>query len=190
MKDFNKIGGYSAIIVGVLSILYAIFYLIISRQSEALGITGSWLILEASGIFSSAAYVGLYGRVRSTNEGLALWALLLGVMASFATLVHGGYEAHVVGQASSLSQVDPNGLATFGVVGLVSLLFSWLVVRGGGLAKNFGYLGIFNALLLIVLYFATVAGSMPIILLSGGLTSVIIGPIWWIWLGLQLIREK
>ena len=87
MKDtFGKFGGLSAILVGILSILYAIFYLVIAKQAEFLGIYGSWLILAVSGIFSSAAYVALYQRVRAADEGFALWALLLGIGASFATL--------------------------------------------------------------------------------------------------------
>jgi hypothetical protein len=42
----------------------------------------------------------------------------------------------------------------------------------------------------VALYFATVAGAQTLILISGGLTSVIVGPIWWIWLGLQLLRDS
>lgn len=193
MKDsFNKFGGLSAILVGVLSILYAIFYLVIARRAEYVGLFGSWVILAASGIFSSAAYVGLYSRVKSTSEGAALWALLLGGLASFAILIHGGYEALLVGKASELSEVDPAGLAAFGVVGLVSFIFSWLITRSGSgaLSKNLGYLGMFNALLLVVLYFASAAGAQQLILISGGLTSVIVGPIWWIWLGAQLMRAS
>jgi hypothetical protein len=192
MKDnFSKFSGYAAIVTGILSILYAIFFLVIARQAEFIGLFGSWVILALSGIFTSAAYVGLYGRMKSASEGFALWGLLLGVASSFATLMHGGYQALLVGQASgaALSEVDPRGLAAFGVVGLVSFIFSWLIVRSGVLAKTFGYLGLFNALLLVVLYFATVAGAQTVILISGGLTAVIVGPIWWIWLGLQLLRD-
>jgi hypothetical protein len=48
--------------------------------------------------------------------------------------------------------------------------------------------GIFNAFILVVLYFASAGGLQRLILISGGLTSVIVGPIWWIWLGLALLR--
>lgn len=205
MNDsFGRFGGISAILVGVLSILYAIFFLVIARQAQYVGALGSWIILAASGIFSSAAYVALYQRLRGTAEGFALWALLLGVAASFATMVHGVYEALLLtrlragdpGEAAIRaaqqvpSQVDPAGLAAFFVVGIVALIFGWLIVRGVALPRNLGYVGIFNALLLIILFFASAGEIQSLILISGGLTSVIVGPIWWIWLGLQLMRTS
>lgn len=193
MKDgFAKFGGLSAILVGLLSILYAIFFLVIARRAEFVGTFGSWVILAVSGIFTSAAYVALYGRVRAASEGAALWALLLGVASSFATLMHGGFEALSAGKGTGqlVSEVDPRGLASFFVVGVVAFVFGWLITRGDALPKALGYLGMFNALLLVVLYFATAAGAQTLILISGGLTSVIVGPIWWIWLGVRLMRES
>jgi hypothetical protein len=188
--SFSRFGGLSAMIVGVFSILYAVFYLVIARQAAYVGTLGSWLILGASGIFTSAAFVALYQRVRSADEGFSLWALLLGVLASFATLVHGIYEAQLMtntGTAQQLpSEVDPAGLATFAVTGLATFVFGWLIARSGVLPRRLGQLGMLNAVLLVVLFLATFAGSQTLILLSGGLTSLIAGPIWWIWLGSQL----
>jgi hypothetical protein len=86
------------------------------------------------------------------------------------------------------SQVDPAGLATFLVVGVVAFLFSWLILSTNALPRPLGYVGIFNAFILVVLYFASAGGLQRLILISGGLTSVIVGPIWWIWLGLALLR--
>lgn len=186
---FWKFGAVSAMLVGGLSILYAIFFLFVSKQSADVGVTGAWIILAVSGIFSSAAYVALYHRLRGGSEGFALWGLLLGVAASFATLVHGGYEAFKVAEGTGLSETDPNGLAAFGVVGIAALVFGWLILRSGGLNRNLGYLGIANAALLLILYFATAAGSQLLILLSGGLTSVILGPIWWIGVGRELQKQ-
>jgi len=44
--------------------------------------------------------------------------------------------------------------------------------------------------LLVTLYFATAAGAQTLILISGGLTSVVVGPIFWVWLGRELRRES
>ena len=196
---FYKFGALSAILVGILSILYAIFFLVIARQAPFLGLYGSWLILAASGVFSSAAYVALYQRLRLSEEGFALWALLLGVAASLATLQHGAYEAGLLRAAqaggpellTSLqdvpSEVDPAGLAAFFVVGMVSFLFGWLIVRSALLPRTLGLLGILNAVLLVILYFASAGELQSLVLISGGLTSLIVGPVWWIWLGLNLL---
>ena len=200
--SFARFGGISAIIVGILSILYAIFFLGVTTQSQYVGTLGSWIILGVSGLFSSAAYVAIYQRVQGKGEnGFALWALLLGVLSGFATLTHGAYEAQLLRALSIAnpaekaaidaarllpSQVDASGVAAFFVVGVVAFLFSRLIVQTGVLPKNLGYLGMVNALLLVVLFFATAFGVTPLILLSGGLTSVIAGPIWWIWIGREI----
>ena len=84
------------------------------------------------------------------------------------------------------SEVDPAGLAAFFVIGIVSLFFSWLMLKGGALPRSLGYLGILNTVLLVILYFASAGGVQTLVLISGGLTSVIVGPIWWIWLGVKL----
>lgn len=202
--SYDRFGGLSAMIVGALSILYAVFYLVIARSAPEVGALGSWIILAASGIFSSAAFVALYLRLRPASEGFALWGLALGLYSSFATLTHGVYQALAIIELNSAeqsqraaielvrmapSQVDPSGLGTFGVIGLASLVTGLLIARGERLPRALGYLAIVNAVLLVTLFFATAAGSRTLILLSGGLTSVIVGPVFWIWLGRALRRE-
>ena len=204
--SFSRFGGISAIIVGVLSILYAIFFLGVTRQSEYVGSLGSWVILAVSGLFSSAAYVAIYQRLRGKEEnGFALWALLLGTLAAFATLLHGMYETQLLltsaaGTAAEKSaiaaanllpsEVDASGVAAFFVVGVVAFLFSRLILQTGTLPKNLAYLGMLNALLLVVLFVARTFAVVPLILLAGGLTSVIAGPIWWIWMGRELLKGQ
>lgn len=203
-RSFTRFGGLSAIIVGALSIVYAVFFLVLTRQNEYLGTLGSWIILAVSGIFSSAAFVAIYERLRPTSEGFALWGLALGLFSSFATLMHGTYQALMVAglpaaeqsQRAAIelvrmvpSQIDPAGLGTFAIVGLATFVTGMIIIVGGRLPRNLGYLAIANALLLITLFFATAIDAQTLILLTGGLTSVILGPIWWIWLGRELRRD-
>lgn len=193
--SFQRFGSVSAMLVGILSIGYAVFFLFLSRASEYVGILGSWIILGGTAFFAIAAYVALYQRLNGRAPGFALLALLLGALAGFAMLQHGAFEAINIFRSGSVqsatgapSQVDAAGLASFGVVGVAAFLYSWLFVRTGELPRTLGYVGIVNAFLLVVLFFATVVGSQPLILLSGGLTSVIVGPIWWIWVGRSLAQ--
>lgn len=204
-RSFQQFGGFSAILVGILSLVYAVFYLLISRQIPTLGVNGSWIVLALSGIFSSAAYVALYQLTRDTGPGVALWALALGEAASLATLLHGGYESTLIktiteggaSQQAALaafqqapSQVDPAGLMTFFVTGVVALLFSYLIANQPGLPRALGTLGIVNGFVLVILYLASANHLQTLILISGGLTSVILGPIWWIWLGVRLSQAQ
>ena len=112
-----------------------------------MGSFGSWVILAASGIFSSVVYVAIYQRLKPVSEGFSLWALLLGLAASFATLQHGGHQALLAGQAVEISgplhcQVDPAGVATLVTVGIVFLINSWLILRSTTAAKLAGVPGI------------------------------------------------
>lgn len=203
-RSYDRFGGLSAMVVGALSVLYAIFFLVITPRAEATGALGSWIILAISGIFSSAAFVALYLRLRPASEGFALWGLVLGLFSSFATLAHGAWQALVLATLAGADQsqraaielvrmvpspVDPAGVATFGVIGLASLVTGMIIIVGGRLPRALGYLAVVNAVLLVTLYFATTAGAQTLILLSGGLTSVIVGPIYWLWLGRELRRD-
>ena len=191
-KLSHQIDGICAIIVGFLSIAYAVFYLLVSRSAPVLGMAVSWIVLAASGLFSSAVYVALHEELKEINGGFALWSVLLGVAASMATLVHGGYEAILMNSGTAVaqapSQVDPGGLMTFFVTGLVVFVFSYLMVHSRVFPRGLGTLGMVNAVVLVILFIATVSQVQTLILVSGGLTSVILGPIWWIWLGRWLLR--
>ena len=68
-------------------------------------------------------------------------------------------------------------------------MFSWLILNSANLPRGLGVLGIVNAVLLVLLYFATAASIQTLILISGGLTSVLLGPAWWLWLGARLMKE-
>jgi|GEM_PF-2860459 hypothetical protein len=196
-NSFTRFGGAAAILTGVLSIVYAVLFLFVSRVFEYGGILGSWIVLGGTAFFAIAAYVGLYECLQERAHSFALFALLLGAMAGFAMLQHGAFEAIQIYRRGAVdtalgapSQVDAAGLASFGVIGIVALLWGWLIVRTGELPRTLGYVGIFNAALLVTLFFATVVGSQLLILVSGGLTSVIVGPVWWIWLGRSLRNEN
>ena len=205
-SSFGKFAGFSAVLVGLLSIAYAVFFLFIAKQDEYIGSLGSWLILGISGLLGSAAYVGVYQRIKGANEGLALWGLVLGLGAAFATFTHGIYQALLTNllhgtlaeaqrnaiTASRLvpSSLDPNGLATFFLSGIVAFVIGLVILRGNSLPKGLGVLAIINAVLLVTLFAATVMGLSTLILISGGLASVIAGPIWWVGMGMVLFKQE
>lgn len=54
--------------------------------------------------------------------------------------------------------------------------------------RGLATLAVVGGIDLILLFLATVAGSTPAILLTGGLASVILGPAFWIWSGRVLSR--
>jgi hypothetical protein len=68
-------------------------------------------------------------------------------------------------------------LATFLVAGVVALVLG-LAVRSD--KPRLGLLGIVLGIDMAVLFLATAIGIGPLVLLTGGLASVVLGPIWWV----------
>lgn len=197
--SYERFAGVCAILAGISGFLYALAFIIIQQSAPALGALLSALFLLLLGLVSSAAQVGVYGRLRDAAPLLALWALILAMVAAFGSAVHGGYDlANALNPPSTPivdlpSQIDPRGLLTFGVAGLALLVISWIIIGSGRLPRGLGYLGYFSAVLLVVLYLGRLiilSPSSPIILGPAVLNGFIVSPIWYVWLGLALLRGQ
>ena len=187
---FARRAGVCAYLVAALSIGYAVVYLgFASRNaddhpSNAL----AYALIAAGALAASVATVGMSDRAGGPN---ARWLAPFGVGYALLSAAHGVYAAILAGQglaAGDLSATDPRGLATFGLAG-VWMLALGLSARGAAtIPRNLALLAITGGADLILLFFATVAGSTPLILLTGGFASVVLGPAFWIWSGRLLGR--
>jgi len=187
---FARRAGLCAYLVAALSIAYAVVYLgfasrnVDDRSSNAL----AYALIAAGAIAASVATVGMSELAGGTN---ARWLAPFGVGYAVLSAAHGVYAAILSGQglaAGDLSATDPRGFATFGLAG-VWMLAVGLTARGTtAIPRHLAVLAIAGGVDLILLFVATVAGSTPLILLTGGLASVILGPAFWIWSGRLLSR--
>lgn len=197
---FSRFAGMAAILAAVGGLLYSVDF-----TAYALGYRasapelGAFLLVGA--VLTSAVYVALYDRLRAADAAFAGWALLLGVVGALGSGLHGAYDlanafhpVAAVTQAASAnvpSQVDPRGLATFGLAGLAVFVFSWLIVRSGSLPRTLGYLGMLLGVLLVVIYLGRLIVLNPTPLLApAALTGLVINPVFYCWLGLALGRGK
>ena len=205
--SYHKFAGICAILAGIGGFLYAVAFIIL-RDPLLYS-----LFLLLIGLFSTAAMIAVYHRLRATDESFALWALLLGLAGALGSAIHGGFDlatvinpppavpADLAGRPevkalldyinSSPSQIDPRGLLAFGVTGIALFVIAWLTARGGAFPKALAYLGYLSAVLLIVLYLGrliVLSPANPIILLPALLNGFIVSPVWYIWLGLQLTK--
>lgn len=200
--SFEKFAGIYAVLAGIAGFLYALSFIIISRTEPEGGAFLSALFLLMQGIFISAAIVAVYNRVRSTEEGFALWALILGAIGALGMFAHGGFDlANAINPPAQLgpgfanlpSQIDPRGLLTFGIGGLSLLVNSWLSEKSRQFPKNLARLGYFSAALLVILYLGRLtilSPASPVILWSAIVNGFLVGPIWYIWLGSVLWQGK
>jgi hypothetical protein len=193
---YSRFAGIAAILAGIGGLLYSLDF-----TAYALGIRPSapelGAFLLVGGVLTSAVFVALFDRLRGTDATFAGFALLLGVIAALGSALHGGYDLanalhpEVFGRAGVPadvpSQVDPRGLATFGISGVALLLFSWLIVRSTVLPKRLGYLGYLLGALLVVIYLGRLIVLHPApLLVPAAVTGLIVNPAWYIWLGLAL----
>lgn len=190
---FERFGGASAVLAGVSGFLYAVAFVVL--QSDLL----SGLFLLLAGLFSAAALVAVYERLRETDAAFALFALLLGVAGALGSTVHGGYDlANAINPVPSVpadlpNPVDPRGLLTFGITGAALFVVAWLIGRGGGFPKGLGYLAYLSAVLLVGLYLGRLIlldPMSPVILVPALLNGFLVNPALYIWLGLALLRSQ
>ena len=146
-------------------------------------------------------------RLRPAGEGWSRWALAVGTLALVATGVHGFYSMvalpaqasmYNAGDAATRAAVaaafgmpapfDPKELFTFGFTGLWALAVGLLTLRGADLPRWLGYLAAVAGADMLLLFGADVAGAGTLILLTGGLASLILGPVLWAGIGLTLLR--
>jgi hypothetical protein len=189
---FRRRGGYAAYLVAAFSIAYALVYLGLVRSDPANHTASavSWTLI-AAGALSAAFATAALGSYVGGAAGMFLAAL--GVAYSLLSATHGVFSA--IGDFQGfpdigVSQADPRGFATFGLAGLWSLV-AGLELRGRtGLRPIYSTIAIVGGIDLILLFIATVIGSTPMILVTGGLASVILGPVFWAMSGRLLTAER
>jgi hypothetical protein len=184
-----------------------------SASLTSFGIQITNLLLALSGVLSLIAVVAIFQRVRGVSEAwarLALWfgmfGALLGGLHGWSDLVRNPILARALGQADSVaaanllanlpSAVDPRGVGTFGLTGLFILVTGLLLYRVEGIPRRLAGVALASALLLGVTFVGTVlyasgdglAPARYLFLVAGPLEAIIVGPLFYIWLGVLLRR--
>jgi hypothetical protein len=172
----------------------------------------SWALLALAGLASTLVIVALQARLRTIDAAWAGWATGVGLVGALLSTVHGVHEIAQNAKLADLwrngdaatraaltvsnsipSAADPRGLASFGFAGLFMLAVGALIVRANqigaqALPLRLGYLGLAGGVLLLLLCAGSAFEIDLLVLIPGGLMSLIVGPIWWIWLGLRFWR--
>ena len=192
-SNFDRFAGYFAALAGLAGFLYSIAFIVL--KSNLL----SALFLLLGGFFATAAITAVYQRVRETEPSFALWGLLFALTGAFGSAVHAGYDlSNALHPAASLSPdlpsaIDPRGLATFGLAGVGLLVFSMLILRGHKFSSSFAWLGCLSAVLMLLLYLGRLGildATNLAIVVPALLEGFIINPLWYIWLGVILLRRQ
>lgn len=162
------------------------------------------ICLLLSGLAVGPTVIALTRRYAGRAPAALSWAAIVGVVGGLATAAHGlagllgvdelagdyasgdaATRAAVAVAHATPSQVDPRGLASFLAAGLVALVLG-LAVRAEN--ERLGLLGVVLGCDMVLLFVATAVGIGALVLLTGGLASVVLGPIWWVSLARLLWR--
>ena len=191
--SFERFAGWCAVLAGLSGFLYSVAFIVL--RSNLL----SALFLMLGGLFSAAALTALYQRLRGTESGFALLALLLSLSAVLGSAIHGGYDlSNTLHPPASLptdlpNPIDPRGFLTFGVAGLGLFVFSWLMTPEMRFPNGLAYLGYLSAILMVLLYLGRLiilqATSLAIVV-PALLEGFIVNPLWYLWLGSSLMRDQ
>ncbi len=156
-----------------------------------------------NGLVAIAAVPAISELVRSANEGWVRWTSALAMMGYAVLAVEylvlqdeiprmaTGYVQLDASARSAIAVIgtlnlNNDGWAGFGTVGLWLAVVNWLAWRGGQWPKALAAIGLIigigNALLIAGFVF-----SLPIlILIAAGLGAAILAPIWFVWMGVRL----
>jgi hypothetical protein len=190
--SFEKFAGWTAVLAGISGFLYSIAFIVL--RSNLL----SALFLLLGGLFSASALTALYQRLRGTESGFALLGLLLALSGALGSTIHGGYDlANALHPPASLNTdlpnpIDPRGLLTFGIAGLGLFLLAWLMNQEVSLPGGLAYLGILSSILMIIIYLGRLIilqATSLVIVIPALLEGFLVNPLWYIWLGLTLMRN-
>ena len=190
-ERFDRLAGMAAIGGAALSLIYAVAFVVLKSAPLAA------LALMAGGILSAVALFGVYQRLKPAGA-LAALGLILGLAGTMGAAIHGAHDLAVVlhpedPRPTGPFPVDPRGFLTFGVAGLGVLVLAWAGLIIDRFPRTLLYLGLLFGVLLVLIYLGRLIILDPtsiLVLAPAALAGVIVGPLWYAWVGLQLLRRR
>lgn len=200
---YERLAGVGAIAAGIGGIVYSVAFLggVVAGWAPQLGLTVASVALMLGGLLSVMVLEALYRRLLDSAAAVGLLGLMLVAVGAMGAMVHGGYDlantlytpaTAVLTDANLPSPIDPRGLLTFGISGLGLLVLTWQSRRSGTLPSNLAALGVAVGVGLIVVYLGRLIILTPtnlLVAVPAAATGLILSPLFYIWLGLELRRR-
>jgi len=158
-------------------------------------------------ILALAVVVAIPHKIRPVNEGWLRWTTVLGLVGYSVTalqylrelaLIPRMAEAFVVADATTRSAtagnlylvlLDPHGWITFGAIGTWLLAVNVLALPGTRWSRPLAYVGAVGG----IAYWLIVAGTVlhvDALVTIAASAGVLVGPIWFVWMGLVLRKPS
>ena len=192
---------------------------VVAGFAPELGSMVASLALMVGGLLTVVVLVTIYRRLLDFASAVALLGLVLVAVGAMGAMVHGGYDlanavhppaANPLAEAELPNPIDPRGvfitpvnqpamrpveleLLTFGVTGLGLLVLMLQARASGVLPAGLASLGALVGAMLVVVYLGRLiilVPANPLVAIPAGLTGLVLSPAFYIWLGLELRRER
>ena len=200
---YERLAGTAAIAAGIGGIVYSVAFLggVVAGKAPELGLTVASIALMLGGFLSVLVLVALYRRLLDSAAAVGLLGLMLVAVGATGAMVHGGYDlantihtpaTDVLAEAGLPNPIDPRGLLTFGLSGLGLLVLAWQSRRSRTLPGNLAALGVAVGALLIVVYLGRLiilTPTNPLVAVPAAATGLVLSPLFYIWLGVELRRR-
>lgn len=176
----------------------------LSYLNHPFGLNAQYVAYALGGLLGIAAVMAISDTVRSADTGWIRWTSILAIVGFALTAIDNFHDLdlnyakafdYVNALAAkppltipgALEGLDANGWFRFGAVGLWVLAVSLFAIRNAAWPKPLAYVGIAAAIAYFVILASDVFSLPTLTLIGAGLGGIILGPIWYIWMGLTLM---
>ena len=175
------------------------YYTAAQGGQDLVGVEMTQLLSALAAFWSLFAIVAVHWTVRGHGEAWSLFAVVVGVTASAATIMSSLYPIaftrHLLRQPidvtvplpTAVSPTDPLNVMTFGLTGLWFLIAN-LLLRRAPVPRRLAVLGLIVAADLLVGLLASLSAQDALVSFAAIAAGAIAGPAYWLWLGFVLRR--
>jgi hypothetical protein len=197
-RSFVRFGGLAGVLLAITSwAAVAAYYFIARGGADIIGLQVFQLLYALIAFWALFGIVAVHWVVRQFGEAWSLFATLVGVGASLATITSQLYGVALIRElitrpdlaAPNVTSSDPLNVMSFALTGLWFLIANLLLSRAGypRLLVILGFVAVAD---LFVGFVAALSGDARLVNYAGIVAGAVGGPLYWLWLGILLRRRN
>ena len=199
-RSFVRFGGLAGILLAITSwAAVAVYYTLARGGKDLIGVEIFQLLYALIAFWALFGIVAVHWVVRPHGEAWSFFAVLVGVLASAATIASSLYPIAFTRDylrqpidpalplPSAVSPTDPLNVMTFGLTGLWFVIANLLLWRAP-VSRRLVALGFVASADLFVGFVAALGAQGSVVMLAAVVAGAVGGPLYWLWLGVTLRR--
>lgn len=196
-RSFVRFGGLAGVLLAITSWAAVIEYFTVAQQGQDLvGLETFRLLYALIALWALFGIVAVHWTVRAQGEAWSFFGTLVGMIASAGTISSSLYSvaatrSALLANATSVnvtSPTDPLNVMTFALTGLWFLVANLLLWRTPRIPRLLVLLGFVAVADLFVGFLGSLAANDFITTYAAIIAGAVGGPLYWLWLGLNLRR--